>query len=140
MMDHQVRVVNKGSFEYRENYRGKMIIIPSGKHILMEYDDAVNFLGTMANYKRDKHGMQMPGSEKNLHIPDDDKIRIRELKAGNKVSTDKEPVYVCHACSKEFKSKPALMKHIKASHTEIMADDEARKELLDDKDLEDALS
>ena len=49
---------------------------------------------------------------------------------------EKEKVYVCQACSKEFLTKTGLEKHIKQKHMSDMVDKEAMKEMHDREDLD----
>jgi len=142
-MDYNVRVLNKSEYDYKEVFRGEHIIIPAGKCIVMDYDKAVTFLGTMGGFKVDKHGLQDPRSCKNLCIVSEDKVRIIEQRSGK--SPDKKDaegfsVFVCHACSKEFRTKNGLLKHIKLNHANLMVDDDARDELLDDEEVDNAES
>lgn len=129
-----VKIWNKNSITHREKYKGVWIEIPPGKAIEMDYHDAIDFKGQFFNPVFTKGGTQTIESMKYLVIDQDDMKRaLDEL---NSASEDKSNrVFVCMKCSKEFKSKKALSKHVKEMHSEDLVDDKTREEL--DQELED---
>jgi len=129
-----VKVWNDNKYPYNEDFRGKKITIESGGFVEMDYDQAVLFLGTFVPIVRGKNGLQDPRSYKMLRIDHEDrKNYVLNNSLGDKDDTEK--VFVCNACSKEFRTKKGLEKHIKDKHLNDMADDEARDELYDREDI-----
>jgi len=132
MIDNEVKVWNRGRYEYREKFKGENIRIKPGEYHRMDYYEAEQFLGTFNPIVKDKGGRQDPRSYKALEIDSDDKKRYLD-QSGDQPETVK--MYACHACGKEFRSKNGLLKHVKTKHLEEMVDEEARDELIDDEDI-----
>lgn len=129
-----VKVWNDNKYPYTENFRGNKVTIEAGGFVEMDYDQAVLFLGTFVPIVKGKNGLQDPRSYKMLRIDQEDrKNYVLNNSLGEKEDTEK--VFVCHACSKEFRTKKGLEKHIKDKHLNEMADDDARDELYDREDI-----
>lgn len=131
-MSNIVKVWNRNSFDHKELFKDDAVFIPAGKYIEMDYYDAVQFLGQFYPMKFGKDGIQDPKSYKWLEIDPEDKKKVFQSK-GDK--DEKDQVFVCHRCNKEFLTKNGLLKHIKTRHLDEMADKDARDELIDDEDV-----
>jgi len=129
-----VKVHNLNDFDYSEKYNGQMIVIPAGEYIKMEYFEAEQFLAKKPPIWQDKSGGLDPRCLKHLKIDEDDKKLLYEEMHDNP-SSESEKAYVCHACFKEFRTQKGLLKHIKNKHIHLMADKDAKDELLDDEDI-----
>ena len=134
-MENAVRVWNRNTYPYSEKFRGKEYSIPAGKCIEMSYDEAVLFLGSFTPIVRKGDGTCDPRSFKKLEIDPEDKAAIRDQRLHLIDKDEKETVFVCHACSKEFLTKKGLEKHIKDKHMTEMVDKEAYKEMHDREDI-----
>ena len=134
-METTVKVWNRNTYDYSEEFRGKKITIPASDFIEMAYDEAVLFLGSFTPIVRKGDGTFDPRSFKKLEIDKDDKAAIRAERMHSMDADEKEKVFVCHACAKEFLTKTGLEKHIKSKHMSDMADKEAMKELHDREDI-----
>ena len=133
MVDNEVKVWNRNTFDYKERFKGEDIFIKAGGFVKMDRWEANQFLGTYVPIKKNKDEQQDPMSFKYLEIDQEDLKRIRDQQSG---ATDQQKTFVCHACSKEFLTKNGLLKHIKTKHISEMADTDARDELIDDEDIE----
>ena len=129
-----VKVKNQNRYPFKGLYKGSMINIDANSHISMDYDEAVQFLGTYHAPVYDKHGQQKPESYKWLIIEEGDLVKALKDKIADKDQVEKTK-FVCHACEKEFNTKNGLLAHIKKQHSDIMADSDARDELLDNEDI-----
>lgn len=131
---NDVKVHNLNIYEFKQMFKGQEILIPANEHVVMDYDEAIDFLGMFSPIKKLSSGLQDPKSYKKLKINEEDEQRV--LAAKHKTNLDEvEKKYVCHMCTKEFRTKQGLLKHIKASHVDSMVDKDAKDELLDDEDL-----
>ena len=117
----KVRVYNDNRFEHRENFRGEMKIIPAGKFIEMEREDAVLFKSQFFQPKYDKGGLQDPTTYK--------MIRLEKIEEQAKDAEPEE--FRCHACNFSSQTKQGLAAHVRAKHAGQMVDDEARKKLVE---------
>ena len=133
-MSNTVRVWNKHNLDHTEKFKGQVIHIPAGKCIEMDYFEAIAFKGQMVPYIRMKNGLQDPKSYKMIDLDKDDVEKVKAFLAGHR-DEEKEKVYVCERCGKEFLTKNGLMKHIKKNHLDDMVEKEARDELIDDEDV-----
>jgi hypothetical protein len=133
--EKQVKVWNDNFHPYEEKFQGTFIRIEPHKCIEMDYDQAVLFLGTFIGFKRKKDGTQDPKSFKKLRIDAEDKKEVILARSHSMDSEDKEKVFLCHVCRKEFLTKKGLEKHIKDKHLSEMADKEAMKEMHDREDI-----
>lgn len=133
---NSVKIWNRNTFAYFENFKGEAIKIGPGGYTKMDYNEAVLFLGTFRNPEYSKSGIQKPESFKWLEIDKDDKRAYFEQARSNLEDEKAEKVFACHACMKEFRTKNGLLKHIKDKHQTDMVDKEARDELLDNEDLQ----
>jgi hypothetical protein len=127
-MDYLCKIHNLNRFDHKEMFQGKEIIIPAGKHIMMDYEEANRFLGQMFPIKWEKGGVQDPRSYKWLQMDKDDKRRC-ELALRNEAEEKSKKLFVCHSCGKEFVVKKALMDHIKREHLDDLADENVKEAL-----------
>lgn len=134
MNNNIVKVWNKNIHDHKEKFKGEVIFIPAGKYIEMDYDEAVHFRGQYTPIVRFKNGLQDPISYKMIEIDKNDEQRAISFKSG-RMDEEKERIFVCERCAKEFLTKNGLLKHIKKFHLEEMADKDARDELLDDEEV-----
>jgi len=130
-----IKVYNNNDHDFQEKYKGQMIVIKAHEYFEMDYEEAVDFIGKAVPIIRMKNGLPDPRSLKRLKITEEDKAKGRAVATGDKTS-DQEKVFVCMGCSKEFRTKNGLLKHIKDKHQSQMIDEEARDELLDNEDLD----
>lgn len=129
-----VKVLNLNDYDYEEMYNGTLIRIPAKGHVTMEYFEANQFLGKMNPLILDKEGRIDKKSYKMLRIDSGDlKDALDELNAPK--TDEKDAVYVCHSCGKDFRTKKGLLTHIKRYHQGEMVDKDARDELLDDEEI-----
>jgi hypothetical protein len=73
----KVKVHNRNTYDYAEEYQGEMIKIKAGGFHEMEETDAVQFLGQFSSIKRDADGAPHPSSFKRLVIDEDDLKKCR---------------------------------------------------------------
>jgi hypothetical protein len=135
MSEGRIKVWNDNVYAYEEKFKGDMIRIEPKTYVEMDYDEAILFKGTFAPIKRRGDGTFDPRSFKKIRLDEED---VRSVKTARLhfMDEDKEKVYVCHACSKEFLTKTGLEKHIKQKHMSDMVDKEAMKEMHDREDLD----
>jgi uncharacterized C2H2 Zn-finger protein len=122
----QIRLFNLNTFDYSEEFKGMMIKIPAGEYIVMEYDEANQFMSKMNNPKRGKDGLFIPSTFKKLAMDPGDKKRAEAYLRDEKEEESKR-IFVCHACNGEFQSKKELTKHVKESHMNELADQKTRE-------------
>lgn len=134
-MNNLVKVHNLNVYPLEEMFKGQKIFIKANDYIEMDYDEAVQFRGQYRPMIKDKGGIQDPKSYKYIKLDEEDVKRIYRQR-GQVTDEETEKKFVCHVCSKEFLSKNGLMKHIKTKHLDAMIDDEARKELMDDEEIQ----
>lgn len=128
MSDNLVKVYNRNKYEYSEMFNGKEILIPAGKHVMMDYEEANRFLGKLGKFTRTKDGQQDPRSFKWLEIDKEDRRRV-ELLLRAEADEKATKIFVCHMCGKEFSSKKLLMGHIKSEHADDIIDDDGVAQL-----------
>ena len=104
-------------------------------YIDMDYDQAVLFLGTFVPILKGKNGLQDPATYKMLRIDQKDRLDHFQKTRHSMDTEEKEKVFVCHACAKEFRTKKGLEKHIKDKHFDMMADKDAQDEIHDREDI-----
>lgn len=68
----KVKVHNRNTFDYSEDYQGEMIKIKAGGFHEMDETDAVAFLGQFSSIQRTADGAPHPSSFKKLEIDLDD--------------------------------------------------------------------
>ena len=134
MVDNEVKVWNRNSYDYKEKFKGEEIFIKAGGYVKMDRWEANQFLGSYVPIIKGKDEQQDPRSYKYLEIDQEDLRRIRIQQEGGSEGSQK--TFVCHACGKEFLTKNGLLKHIKTKHLDEMQDKDARDELIDDEDIE----
>lgn len=133
---NEVKVWNKNTFPHEEKFKGTEILIPAGGFVKMDYDEAILFKGQFFSPVFGKDQVQKKESYKWIEIDADDRNEIIKSRSNDSGESETEKVFVCQACSKEFRTKNGLLKHIKDKHQSIMADKDAKDELLDNEDLE----
>ena len=85
----KVKVHNRNTYPYTEEYQGEKLTIPAGKFIEMQEMDAVQFLGQFNSIERDADGNPHPKSYKKLEIDLEDLKACRDERA--KVKTEDQP-------------------------------------------------
>lgn len=131
----QVKVWNDNVHPYEERFQGEFIRIEPHKYVSMDYDKAVLFLGTFSGIMIKGDGLHDPKSFKKLRIDTDDRKEVIMSRSHMNDKDDKEKVFVCHACTKEFLTKKGLERHVKEKHLSEMADNDAMKEMHDREDI-----
>jgi len=134
-MNNLVKVHNRNVYPLEEDFKGQRIYIAPNSHIEMDYEEAVQFRGQYHQPLFDKGGVQDPRSYKYIVIDKEDEKRIYNQR-GNVSDDEKSEKFVCHVCTKEFLSKNGLLKHIRNKHLDVMVDKDAKKELIDDEEIE----
>ena len=129
-----VKVYNLNIYDFKQKYKGDIVLIEAGGFIEMDYEEAVMFLGKSSPMIKMKSGQQDPKSFKKLKIDEEDKLKAKAIIEGRQ-ETSIEKVFVCHACSKEFRTSNGLLKHVKDKH-QAQLEKDARDELLDNEDLD----
>jgi hypothetical protein len=122
----QVRLFNRNSYDYSEDFQGRTILIKAGEFVVMDYEEANRFMSKMNNPKRGKDGLFIKSTFKRLDIDPDDRRRAESYLRDEKEEETKR-IFVCHACTKEFTSKQALTKHVKDMHMDELADQKTRE-------------
>jgi hypothetical protein len=131
-----VKVHNLNVHPYSEEFKGIDINIEPGGYYEMDYYEAKMFLGKMGTPpKKLANGLFDPKSFKKLKIDEEDELRAKNELYALESSDSVEKVFVCQGCTKEFRTKNGLLKHIKDKHQAQMEKD-ARDELLDNEDLD----
>lgn len=126
----QVKVWNDNIYEYKENFRDSLIVIPSKQFIMMDHDEAQTFRSTFNGFMKDVDGAPDPKGFK--------KIRI-EVPNGGKFLSDKNKIneLKCIVCGYLASSKEDLLEHINANHeNERLKDEEAEKFVTEKKEAQ----
>lgn len=101
----QVRVWNDNEYDFKQDYRETPIAIPAKKFVLMDKEDADNFIGMACVMKRTPDGGPDPKYYKMLRIE----------------SLEKEAMIVSYKCNicpgAEFHDEKALVKHSLSDHS-----------------------
>jgi len=118
----KVRVRNGNKIDHVEMFKGQTIKIPAGGYIEMEDEDAVLFKSQFRTPKFDKSG-------RNQTLESMKVLSIEPIVNGAEKEKPVAEDFVCHACGKKAANKAGLLAHIRANHTELMVDDEAKKEM-----------
>lgn len=110
----QVKIYNDNIHDYREKYKEQDIEIKAGKYILMEDDEAVQFLGQMP-----------PGGIIADHDGRPDRRHFKMLRkepinfmedAALKTQTNVNDLNVCHRCKYVASGPGDLDEHVAANH------------------------
>ncbi len=115
----QVKVWNDNAYPHKENFRDTVVEIPAKGHVLMEADQAHLFKCEYYPIRLDGDGQPMSQHFK--------MIRIEQLDG---VSLDKVVVRatVCQACKYDASNEKDLSEHVKAMHSDIIAEVDAEAE------------
>jgi len=108
--------IHRNGLTHREKFNDEMIEIKAGEHVLMDYEDAVQFKGQYFPMIINAQGVQDPISYK--------MIKIEAEHPDMESSVDKEKIYVCHADGKEFPNKELLEKYVKENFSHLIFQDE----------------
>jgi ribosomal protein L37AE/L43A len=130
-MDLTCKLYNRNSFDHKEMFQGKQIVVPANSFIMMDYDAAQQFMGQFTPVVKLKDGTTDPKFHKKLEIDKDDARRC-EAALRNESEEKAEKVFVCQSCLKEFGSKKALLKHVKEKHMDSVVDEKSRDEIEDE--------
>lgn len=116
-----VRVWNDNKYEYRETFKGDKVVIPAGKFIEMQEDEAIQFKGTFSPPVLDSDGNHKPEGFKMIRLERITAEMIEEAKVNE---------LKCLACAKELATQAQLDAHIKEAHADQhVKDEEAEEEL-----------
>lgn len=110
----QVQLWNENKHVLKEQFMGDEIVIPAGKHIVMERDDAVRLMGQYNSPEVDGNGQPLPESLKMLKIVPLPKKGSAASKVADK--------YKCQACSYIATSAADLEDHINSNHLDELDD------------------
>jgi hypothetical protein len=124
----QVKLYNRNTYDYNEVFRGEPIHIKAGGYIVIDYEKANLFMGTMCSVKKDKGGKALPESFKKLEMDKEDRRRV-ELFLRDEKEEKARKTFVCHKCNEEFRSKASLVEHVKDEHLDDLADRKTREEV-----------
>ena len=116
-----VKVWNDGMFDFEQDFKGDLIKIPAGQHIIMDRFEGTEFKSKYYQPRFNKNGRQTEESMKRLRTEE----HVRD-------ETKKTPVddFHCHVCDEDFKSLAGLKAHTRAKHLQSMEDEDARQELV----------
>jgi uncharacterized C2H2 Zn-finger protein len=112
-----VRVYNDNVFPHKEKFKGEMIELLPKKYIVMDYYDAIEFLGQYTPIKTDGGGAPLPESFKMLRIVKPEHFKIEDSK-----------LIKCQACGEVCSTTEELDAHVNEKHIEQLVDeDEVKK-------------
>lgn len=119
-----VRVWNDNIHDHTEKFRGQMVVIPAGKYVEMQAEDAVLFKSQFTPIIRNKGGRDDPRGFKKIRIEyNPTAADIKDAVA------DHEQAVTCQACGYGAKTQADLLEHIKTNHASQMVDTDAREAL-----------
>ena len=109
-----VKVHNDNTYDYKELFRDKNILIPAGKWIEMEYDEALLFKGSYSPILTDGDKQPLKSSYK--------MIRVEEpaIQVGHKVND-----LMCQQCRYTAHDKSDLVGHLQGHAESLVVDQEA---------------
>jgi hypothetical protein len=122
-MSNQVAVFNDNIYPYKEKFKDDEINIPSKGHILMERQEAVQFLGQM--------NAPVLGAD-NEHLPQGFKM-LRIIQNKKDLEAVESPVIKCHQCNDEFSTQELLDDHIRTEHIDKIEDKDFAKDFSEKK-------
>lgn len=112
----QVKVWNDNKYPFKQRYQDRDINIAPGKFVMMEHDDAHQFLCMFHPIKMNADGR-----------PDEQTRKALRIDTGhNPLPPAKAPEHICHCCGYKAPSATSLDAHVKELHIEQLADDEER--------------
>lgn len=118
----QVKVINDNTYDFKQDFKGVEVKIPAGKHVEMEYSEAVEFLAKFYPMKVDSTGRQLPESYKMLRmdptVPPYDDNPVQQA-AGDE--------YMCHSCGYKGLSQWDLEGHIRNLHADTVIQQQPTK-------------
>ena len=120
-----VEVHNLNVHPYKETFKGREVLIPAKGFVKMDYEQAIQFKGTMNAVERDGDGNVLPISYKMLRIVQDGASK-KEIDELNKKATASK----CQACGFVGADKQELHIHIKEEHAHMIHDAKVAKQLL----------
>lgn len=104
---------------HKEMFKGSEVIIPAGEHILMDYEEAVQFRGQYYPMKKNAQGADDPASFKVIHI--------EPLGAAPEVTK-----FICPITKKEFFSQKDFDAHLQQYRDLVHRDEVLDKEIADE--------
>lgn len=120
----QVKVWNDNEFDHVEEFKGDKVTIPAGKFVLMNSDEAVQFLGQYFPVKRDVNGQGTKASYKML------RLTPHETAEGDaKDETPKVDPLKCVACAYKASGAADFKEHMKTHADALVVDEEAEREI-----------
>lgn len=102
-------------YVFKQNFRGRDLVIEPNNFIIMEDDEANDFLGMFSPVKKDANGNDLPAFFKKLRI---ETIAEEVTKKVPKLNT----TYNCNVCSYKAASAEELQLHCDTTHIEQLAD------------------
>lgn len=118
----KVKVWNNNTVDWKEKFKGELIVIPSKGYIEMEFYEAHEFKGQFSPINIKGDGTQDPTSFKMIKVDPPVQLEAAE--------SDADEVFPCNVCKKVYTTEGALVKHSEAQHADRMVTDfEAEKEI-----------
>lgn len=113
----KAKVYNDNKYEYRENFKGEMIVIAPGNFVEMDFEDAIEFKSAFPNVIKpdfDGAGNQKPETFK--------MIRVEKGDYGEPAAAEEK--FTCPQCGDELATEEALDRHIDKNHLDELMDQE----------------
>lgn len=120
----KVKVWNRNTVDFTQDYKGDKVYIPAGKYIMMDYEDAIAFRGLYYPVVLDGADVPTVESRKAIFIDEDDQRHEILRRGGVPVANGKD--LICHVCRFKAVSQYELDGHTSAEH----------KDRIDTNDLE----
>lgn len=107
--------------DWKETFKGDVLVIPKGKYIEMEFHDAHEFKGQYSPIRLRSDDTQDPASFKRIRV---EKI-IDDMEDGE---IEVQTVFPCNMCKKAFDSDEKLVAHSEKMHADkVIVDQEAER-------------
>lgn len=116
-----VQVRNLNTHVFKQQFMDRMIVIPPGESIEMDFDEANKFVGTYSSPKLDGDGNHMPEGFKMLRIED----AVAKPVAAPEVKIDPNK---CLSCGYTASGQTDLNEHLK-THGEALVDPVAEEQI-----------
>lgn len=117
-----VQVWNRNKHPFKQQFKDNLVKIAAGAHVVMDYDEAVAFLGSYSPPKYDADGNHQPEGFKMLEI-----VKKEGLSQGPDPEK-KDPEHICIACRYQGADEKDLEEHLKVSHSDQLVKDEQAEE------------
>lgn len=113
-----VKVWNDNTYDYKEKFRDRDIVIKAKGFIMMDRDEAEIFQGSYAGMTRTGDGQPDPRGFKMIRLELDPNATATETQT-----------YVCHFDGKKFQTQAELDAHEKQYKDKVVVDEVAEQEI-----------